>query len=393
MILEALKKPNSRIWYISPTYRQSKTIAFNMIKSYLPKELIRKTNISELSFELMNGSEIALKGADTEDSLKGVALHFVVLDEFASMRASAWYEEIRPTLSDTGGKALFIGTPKGRNHFHDLFQKSDDNWEAFTFRTVDNPYIPQEEVDQAKKDLPDTTFRQEYESAFLEDEIGVFKKINQCVVGELQPPVLGRNYVMGVDLAKSVDFSVLTVLDTITRQVVAFERFQDVAWSEQILRIQALAHKYNDALTIVDSTGVGDPIVESLQQANISLYYDKDKPGFKFNQDNKFKLINTLSIAIEQRRITFPQIDVLIEELRSYEYTISNDLGRIKYNAPSGKHDDCVISLALAVWAIRSQLHEAQVVQDTEVLLSAQDKQGLGERIIYDEPELEYVGY
>lgn len=178
---------------------------------------------------------------------------------------------------------------------------------------------------------------------------------------------------MGVDLAKTQDFTVLTVIDSVTREVVAKERFQDVSWKEQKIRIQALALKYNRALCIVDSTGLGDPIYEDLMNSGVSC------EGYKFTNDTKCKLIENLAIAIEQRLITFPPDEDLLDELRSYEYTIT-DQGRIKYSAPEGKHDDCVISLGLAVWGIRHMMKEAQVLIHDEAQY-VQDKQGMGERV------------
>ena len=306
MIIFALEKNKARVWYVSPTYKQSKTICFNMLKDLIPAELVKKVNISDLSFELFNGSEIALKGADQEDALKGVGLDFVVMDEFASMRRNAWFEEIRPTLSDTGGSALFIGTPKGRNHFFDLFVKEDPEWESFRFNTSENPYIPPKEIEQVKKDLSERLFRQEYGSEFLEDDVGVFKGVRRCIVGELQKPILGRLYVMGVDLAKSIDYTVLTVMDTVTREVVAHQRFQDMSWRDQTLKIQHLAREYNNAMCVVDSTGVGDPVFEDLVSIGVSA------DPYKFTTNTaKVQLIEQLQIAIERRQITFPDIEVL----------------------------------------------------------------------------------
>jgi hypothetical protein len=147
-------------------------------------------------------------------------------------------------------------------------------------------------------------------------------------------------------------------MDATTRELVYFERFQDVSWPVQKLKIQEIAGKYNNALTILDSTGVGDPIADDLRHANISLYYEDDRPGYKFTSDSKKRLIENLAIAIEQRLITFPLIEVLIEELRNYEYNLTAR-GRIEYGAPDGKHDDCVTALALACWAIRSRTQAA----------------------------------
>lgn len=376
-------------WIVAPSYRQAKSICWTRLKSLLKVDPDWKYNEQELYAEHPKMStRIELRGADNEDSLRGVGLKSCGLDECAMMRANVWPEIIRPMLADSGGRALFISTPKGRNWFYDLFVRGmsgqDATWKSWQFPTLINKYIKPAEVEEAKKDMSERLFRQEFLAEFLDDETGVFKGIQRCIVGELKQPVIGRFYVIGVDLAKTEDFTVLTVLDTVTREVVAWERFQDVSWREQKLRVQALANKYNNALCVIDSTGVGDPIYEDLQNSNVSV------EGFKFTNQSKFDLIDQLAIAIEQRLITFPLLEVLVDELRNYEYSIG-PTGLVKYNAPEGKHDDAVISLALAVWGCRSYLYSAQVVtQQTAAIV--EDRQGMGE-MITPEYEYNYAGY
>jgi hypothetical protein len=131
---------------------------------------VSKTNETELTITLVNGSVISLKGADNYDSLRGVGLDFIVLDEFADIDPEAWYETLRPTLSDKAGKALFIGTPRGiGNWAYEVYQNTQDdptNWQSFSYTTLDGGQVPQEEIAQARKDLDERTFRQEYMATF-----------------------------------------------------------------------------------------------------------------------------------------------------------------------------------------------------------------------------------
>jgi len=382
--------------WLAPTYRQVKSICWRRLKRLLHDDDSWKTNEQELSMTHKHlDTVLELKGADNEDSLRGPGLQSAGLDECAMMKMNVWPEIIRPMLADTRGPAAFIGTPKGRNWFYDLYAKGlldkDSQWKSWHFPTAINKYISAEEIEQARQDMSERLFKQEFLAEFLDDDTGVFKKVRQCIVGELKTPILGRFYVMGVDLAKTEDFTVLTVVDSITREVVAFVRFRGVSWTEQKLRIQELAFTYNNALVIVDSTGVGDPIVEDLEAANISLHYEGDRPGYKFTHESKVRLIEGLAIAIEQRLITWPRtLEVLTQEVMNYEYFIS-DGGRIKYGAPEGKHDDCVVSLALANWGIRSQSRSAQVVQAR--IEEPVDRQGQGEAVL-SEPDFPKVsGY
>ena len=175
LITTALSKENTRCWYISPSYRQSEMIAWKMLQEMIPPELIVKKDETRLEMNLIGNREIALKGAENEDSLRGTGLDIAVLDEYALMKGNVWEEIVRPMLTDTKGRALFIGTPKGKNHFYDLFlrgQRKEDNYSSYIFKTADNPFIDPQEIEEAKKQLNERHFRQEYEASF-EDYSGL----------------------------------------------------------------------------------------------------------------------------------------------------------------------------------------------------------------------------
>ena len=165
------KDPGKDVWYVAPTYKMARQIVWRKLKNKLQDlNWVTKTNETELTITLVNGSVISLKGADNYDSLRGVGLDFIVLDEFADIDPEAWYETLRPTLSDKAGKALFIGTPKGiGNWAYEIYGNSQDdaaNWQSFSFTTLEGGQVPQEEIDQARKDLDERTFRQEYMATF-----------------------------------------------------------------------------------------------------------------------------------------------------------------------------------------------------------------------------------
>ena len=170
LITNALKGKSRHCWYVAPTYKAAKEIAWDMLLASVPKEYIQKTNESSLTLTLWNGSTISLKGAEKPDNLRGRSLDFVVLDEFADMRPEAWYEVLRPSLSDRQGNALFIGTPKGRNHFYDLWTKGADenlDWRSFQYTTIEGGHVDQQEIESAKRDLDERTFNQEYQAQFV----------------------------------------------------------------------------------------------------------------------------------------------------------------------------------------------------------------------------------
>ena len=166
----AAQNPGSINWAICPSYRMAKQIWWMQLTSKLSSlRWIKTKNESELTLTLKNGSVIALKGADNFDSLRGVGLDFVVMDEFQDIPPQAWSEVIRPTLSDKMGKALFCGTPKGVGSWsHKLYTQAihEPDWNAWQFTTIDGGRVPQKEIDAARRDLDDATFNQEYMASF-----------------------------------------------------------------------------------------------------------------------------------------------------------------------------------------------------------------------------------
>jgi len=163
--------PNKDVWYVSPSYRQSKNITWKKLKNRLQDlKWAEKINETELTIHLKNGSTISLKGADNHDSLRGVGLDFIVLDEFADIDPDAWFSTLRATLSDKQGRALFIGTPKGiGNWAYELYQnqlEDPQHWASYSFTTIDGGQVPESEIEQARRDLDIRTFNQEYLATF-----------------------------------------------------------------------------------------------------------------------------------------------------------------------------------------------------------------------------------
>ena len=160
--------PGSDVWYVGPVYRQMKDTMWRELKRLAQPYLRDKPNESDLSIELCWGSRIALRSASNYDSLRGPGLNGLVLDEYADIAPQAWQEVLRPMLSDRGGVALFIGTPKGRNHLYELAQKAKTElgWASYSFTTLEGGRVPAAEIEAAQRDLDPKTFRQEYEASF-----------------------------------------------------------------------------------------------------------------------------------------------------------------------------------------------------------------------------------
>lgn len=173
LLKAAIRAPKQRVWYIAPTYQMARQILWDDLQEELPRRWIKKKNDTTMTIVLRNGSEIALKGADKPDTLRGVALHYVVLDEFQDMKPDTWYKVIRPTLSSTRGEALIIGTPKGFSAFHKLWTLGQDtemqrrgHWMSWQFVTADSPFVPEAEIEAARNDMDPKSFAQEYLASF-----------------------------------------------------------------------------------------------------------------------------------------------------------------------------------------------------------------------------------
>jgi len=170
LLNKALSAHNQNVWYVAPTYKAAKEIAWDMLSEQIPPDYITSKNETSLTITLLNGSIISLKGAEKPDNLRGRSLDFVVLDEFADMRPQAWYEVLRPSLSDREGGCLFIGTPRGRNHFYDLYGKgldNDEGWQSYQYTTIEGGNVALSEIESAKADLDERTFQQEYQAEFV----------------------------------------------------------------------------------------------------------------------------------------------------------------------------------------------------------------------------------
>jgi hypothetical protein len=193
------RQPESLCWYIAPTYRMAKQIMWKKLK----RKLIQlgwaaKINESDLSITLVNGSEICLRSADNPDSLRGVGLTFVTLDEAADMDREIWYEVIRPTLSDTGGRAMFLGTPKGMNWLKDVYDMAKidpETWSAYQFTTLDGGNVPEAEIEAAKRDMDERTFKQEYLATFEQYSGRIAWNFTEDNVRKLDNPNIATLYI------------------------------------------------------------------------------------------------------------------------------------------------------------------------------------------------------
>lgn len=349
-------QPNKRVWVVAPTNALTEKIWREIYVWFtgplLPFVDKAYTGRGGWKLVLKNGSWVECKSADNPTSLIGEGLDLLIIDEASRIKELAWREALRPTLSDRMGKLVAISTPKGsKNWYYQDYRKgvrNEDGYKAWNMPTNANPHFPKLEWQQLQKEfgVDNPVFKQEFLAEFIDDVGAVFRGIRACIGGDFEIPIPSVKYSIGVDLAKTSDFTVCFVIRHDTRHIVHMDRYNQVPYDEQITRITNLSKRYNNANILVDSTGVGDPVYDLLKNRGANI-----KP-FKFTNPSKENLIRNLVIALENREITYPKIDVLIDELEIYEYTLGAT-GIMRYSAPDGEHDDCVIALALAVKAVQ----------------------------------------
>jgi phage FluMu gp28-like protein len=343
LLEQALRcKKGQSVWWVAPVYAQAK-IAFSRMKLQVTAKNFFKANESELTLTLPHGSIIVFKSAEKPDNLYGDDVYAAVFDEFTRSREEAWFA-LRSTLSSTGGPCKFIGNVKGKKNWgYKLAQRAkhgEPNHAYFKITAYDaaeagmltkdgRPFI--EEIEQAKRDLPDYVFKELYLAEPSDDAANPFglSFIQQCTYPMSNEPAI----CYGVDVARSNDFTVIIGLDK-NCQVCYLDRFQR-DWRQTT---QAILNLPNVPIAI-DGTGVGSPIGEEVARL-------KDVEIVIFTQHSKQQLMEALSLAIQQRRIAFPE-GVITDELNNFEYEYTRT--GVRYSAPAGMHDDAVCALALAL--------------------------------------------
>jgi len=334
-----------RVWWVAPDYKAS-NVGWREIRALsvqVPGATVRETD-RRVSYP--GGGWIEIRSADDPQSLRSEGLDLVVIDEAAFVSEVAWNEALRPALADRRGKALFISTPKGRNWFWRAYQRGIDplecEWQSWHAPTSANPFLPPGEIEAMRQGMPERTFRQEVMAEFLEDGAGVFRNVRASATAHPQDiPHPSHSYVFGVDWGKQDDWTVITVIDVFSREVVKLERFNRIDYAVQRGRLGALAERFHPTTIVAERNSIGEPIIEELERSGLPL------SPFTTTNASKAQAIDALTLALERGELRLLDDPVLLAEMEAFE---SERLpsGMLRYAAPEGGHDDCVMSLALA---------------------------------------------
>lgn len=331
-----------RAWWVFPSYPMA-AVGWRMLKRLavqLPGVKVREV---DRLIECAGGGSVQVRSADNPDSLRGESLDYLVMDECAYMVEAAWTEALRPTLSDRQGRALFISTPRGRNWFWRTWMAADGaTWQAWQFPTTSNPFIAATEVEAARRQLPERIFQQEYLAQFIEDGAGVFRRVTEAATATPEDAAAeGCEYVIGVDWGKSADFTALAVLNTTRRALVHLDRFNQIDYALQTMRLRALCERFKPLMVVAERNSMGEPLIEQLMREGLPVQ------PFQTTNASKAQAIDALSLAFERGDLTIIPDAVMVAELQAYEMERLPS-GMLRYSAPEGMHDDTVMALALA---------------------------------------------
>ncbi len=365
------ERQSVKIWIVAPSYELSRKV-FNYVVQFLQSYDKRYSQfIGDRPIPQIKISEevfIQCKSATEPDSLVGEELDLLIMDEAARIHPKIYELNLMAAMAGRKGRVVFISTPLGQNWFYQQFLKAKETNSAFQFSSLDNPMeggIKQEEWDNIRKSVPVDVFEQEFQAVFRPGMASVFRGVRQIIRENCQePPKSGHRYLMGLDIAKFQDFTVITIIDEDTHKVVHFDRFQKIPYTLQRERIRKAASSYLGTIgkIVIDSGNAGAVIADDLRAEGFkvedfrfvgTISKDQQKKG------SKERLVEKLSSLIEDKSIFIPPEDVLIDELETFGYDIT-DAGNIRYAAPPGFFDDCVDSLALACWLLKGKIRQEQ---------------------------------
>lgn len=345
--------PVGRRTWVAPVYKQA-LIGYRMVVELFRSVPGVEQRKADLEILFPSGSVVAFRSGEDPDNLAGEANLLVVIDESGRCKDDVW-TILRTTLTATRGKALRIGTPKGRNWFYRSYVRGQDPLvKAHRSRqcpSAENPHIAPEEIEEARREIPDLMFRQEYMAEFVDDLDIVFPGFRACLWrGEWPiPPERGHRYAAGLDLGKSKDYTVLTIVDREGNREVYRDRWHRLPWQQTIERVLRALHRYQ-ADCVVDSTGVGDPVLEGLRKAAGRTVRFR---GFRYTSTSKQQLVENLQVMMEKNELLLHEDPELVNEFGSFEYQYNHRTRHVTYSAPSGTHDDIVNAVALAAMSLK----------------------------------------
>ena len=341
------------VGWFAPTYK-SLSESWREVKTVL-SPVTAGVNTAEHRLDLVTGGSVTMWSLDggtegTADLCRGRRYARIVVDEAAMVPSliDIWDRVIRPTLADYRGDAWFLSTPRGMNGFKVLYDRGQDperpTWASWRMPTSTNPHIHPDELAEAKKDMSELAYAQEFDAEFVNWEGAIFRRIADAATAELlDGPEDNHEYIIGVDWGRSTDFTVFIVLDLTHRKMVAMERSNKLDYTVQRGRLKALYERWRPLRIIAEQNSIGQPIIETLRREGLPV-----RPFITTNA-SKANAVEALALAFERGDIRILNDAVLMSELQGFQAEPLPS-GMMRYSAPAGGHDDTVMALAIA-WA------------------------------------------
>ena len=350
----ATSSKGGKVAWVVPEYKNGRALWRWCENTVAPfKRYGVSANKSERTIDYPNGGFLGIFSADNEDSIRSESFDLVILDEAARISETAWTDAIMPTLADNDGDAILISTPRGQNWFYAEYQRGlsgDQNLQkSWTAPSSANPAPNiQKAFRLAKGRIPELTFRQEWLGEFVDSEGAVFRRVRDAaILKPLDAPLEGHQYVAGVDVAASIDYTVITVIDAQSKEAVHIDRFNRVDYPVLEDRIASAYYRWNLTGMVIEANSIGAGVIDHLRGRGLTIM------PFTTTNASKHSIIQALQSAFEHGQIKIIDNPVLIGELLSFESKKTTS-GNFTYSAPDGQHDDTVMSLALAWFAVQA---------------------------------------
>ncbi|MDH4225853.1 MAG: hypothetical protein OEW12_09425 [Deltaproteobacteria bacterium] len=352
-LMELAHRPpvTRHLWVDTAFHNIEKYVQRYFIPSLGGTKYIWRKSSHVLRFE--GGSYCDFASAERPENMEGFGYDCIWVNEAGILlknEALYWQSLMPMVLESPKAQLFFFGAPKGPGLFQAMYQWGQDperpDWRSVRHSSHINPGINRQELDRQRLCMPEREYRQEILAEFVEQEGAVFKGVDKIAIAQPEPcPVPSAPYVLGVDLARYGDYTVIWVGRTDTREAVYCERLHQTPWKEQVARISMLAARYGHGQVFVDATGVGDPVAEDLRASGLAV------EAVVLGTASKRQLIDHLAVSIEQERVRMVPHSQTLKELAAFQFTRLPS-GGVRSSASGGGHDDCVIALALCVWGM-----------------------------------------
>lgn len=349
----SLTSNNEKIGFITPTLKLSKLFFKELCKSLQP--FIINENRTDLIIEFNTGSYVQFFSAESKDSIRGFQFTYVIMDEVAFMSTEDINMIIRPTWLVAGKKVILCSTPNGnQGFFYDSCQLAlnrEPGYAIVETNIYNNPFISKSDIESIRKLVPERVWNQEYLGLFINGSGTVFSNYMNCIGSPIFKQDI--NYA-AIDWGKTNDYTVVTIINQ-HKEVVHIYRVNGMEYTNQVQIIAEILKKYNVKRVLSEENNIGTVVNEMLKK----LYPNVTT----VNLDNSLKkdIIENLIVGFEQGDITIPDDDVLLRELQAFSCTYNHNTQTVKYSAPSGLHDDCVISLAYAYSMVKNNKQQTKI--------------------------------